>query len=207
MKEVLLLLLLMVIKQGEEKRKVLIFGGILDDQLMPERQIKKKRGPYKRTSDAMFAAGTSNVMRRGYRTEQAAEAGSIQSSTLRSALQRYRLRGTASPLKRGRKPRADFDAQLVHFLLDYVDNHPSTTVKDILDEVAGDPVVQDFQPAKTTLHRWLRANARLTFRWFQSFPPFPPVDEENSVIEEYGNIVDMPSFDVHKNCVFISEAA
>lgn len=180
---------------------------MIDDQAMQERPKKKKRGPYTKTTDQAFAASVSNVIRRGYRTEQAADAGNIRSSTLRSALKRYRLRGTAKPLKRGRKPRGAFNDELVYFLFGYVDQHPFATVEDVLDEVAADPVVHEFKPSKTTLHNWLRENARLTFQWMQSFPPEPSADEGKRAIEEYSHISDMPTFNVHENCVFIREAA
>ncbi|CDH61252.1 predicted protein [Lichtheimia corymbifera JMRC:FSU:9682] len=111
-------------------------------------------------------------------------------------------------MKRGRKAKGDFNADVIRFIFDWVDEHEHTTVFDILDAMDTDALLEGSKPAKTTLHRWLRVNAHLTFKYSsRSFPP-PPSQQENDesskIFEEVFTSVD---FHMYHNCIYIGEAA
>lgn len=177
---------------------------------MPDRPRKRrKRGSYQKIESQTMLAAATNVVRRGYHLEQAATAAQIKPATLRSAVRRYRLRGTVVPKKRGRKAKGEFSADVVRFIFDWVDEHEHTTVHDIMDAMDADALLEGSKPPKTTLHRWLRDNAHLTFKYSQrSFPPTPSTEqEEYEANKEFGEVFSSVDFHMYGNCIYVGEAA
>lgn len=182
----------------------------LDDTVMKERpKKKKKRGPYQKIEPQTIIAATTNVMRRGYDVEQASIAAQIKPATLRSAIRRYRKKGSMLPEKRGRKPKGEFTKELKEFVLDYVDDREQVvTVLEIREAILNNPFLVDMAPTKTSLQLWLRKNAHLTFKMSdRSFPPSPPASDEASIMSAYEDIRGLPALHVYDNCVFMGEAA
>ena len=106
---------------------------------MPYRPRKRgKRGSYQKIERQTILAAAANVLNRGYNIEHAATAAQIKPSTLRTAVRRYLLRGTVLPMKRGRKAKGDFNADVIRFIIDWVDEHDHTTVFDILNAMDAD---------------------------------------------------------------------
>lgn len=176
---------------------------------MPDRPRKRrKRGPYQKIDSQTILAAAANVMRRGYNIEHAATAAQIKPSTLRTAVRRYRLKGTVLPIKRGRKAKGEFNADVIRFIFDWVDEHEHTTMFDILDAMDADALLQGSKPAKTTLHRWLRMNAHLTFKYSsRSFPPPPSEHEAIQAIKVFEEVFTSVDFHMYENCVYIGDAA
>lgn len=170
---------------------------------------RRKRGPYQKIESQTILAAATNVIRRGYQIERAATAAQIKPATLRSAVRRYRLRGTVLPMKRGRKAKGEFNADVVRFIFDWVDEHEHTTVYDIMNAMDADALLEGVKPAKTTLHRWLRDNALLTFKYSQrSFPPTPSYQqEEDAANKAFDNVFRSVDFHMYENCIYVGEAA
>ncbi|CDH61594.1 predicted protein [Lichtheimia corymbifera JMRC:FSU:9682] len=98
-----------------------------EDESMPDQLRKsRKRGSYQKIESQTMLAAATNVVRRGYHVEQAATAAQIKPATLRSAVRRYRLRGTVVPKKRSRKANGEFNTDVVRFICDWVDEHEHT---------------------------------------------------------------------------------
>lgn len=170
---------------------------------------KKKRGPYQKIEPQTIVAAATNVMRRGYDVEQASTAAQIKPATLRSAMRRYRLKGSVLPEKRGRKPKGEFTQELKEFVLDFVDDREHiVTVLDIREAIFGNPFLMDVTPSKTSLQLWLRKNAHLTFKLSdRSFPPKPSVNEASKIMAAYDDICGLPELRIYDNCIFVGEAA
>lgn len=99
----------------------------IEDESMPDQLRKsRKRGSYQKIESQTMLAAATNVVRRGYHVEQAATAAQIKPATLRSAVRRYRLRGTVVPKKRSRKANGEFNTDVVRFICDWVDEHEHT---------------------------------------------------------------------------------
>lgn len=176
---------------------------------MPYRPRKRgKRGSYQKIESQTILAAAANVLARGYNIEHAATAAQIKPSTLRTAVRRYLLRGTVLPMKRGRKAKGDFNADIIRFIVDWVDEHEHTTVFDILNAMDADALLEESKPAKTTLHRWLRINAHLTFKYSsRSFPPPPSENEANHAIKAFEEVFTSVDFHMYENCIYIGDTA
>lgn len=171
---------------------------------MKDRREKKKRGSYQKIEPQTIVAAATNVIRRGYDVEQAATAAQIKPSTLRTALRRYRLKGSVIPEKRGRKPKGEFTTELKKFVLDFVDDREHIiTVIEIREAILNNPFLVDMAPTKTSLQLWLRENAHLTFKLSErSFPSKPTAMEADSFAAVYDNMRCLPELDPYSNCVF-----
>ena len=171
------------------------------------KKVHKQRGngSYLKKTDTQITFAVNGVKYYGISINKAAGRSGIKPGTLRDALRRYRKHGNPLPAKRGCKPKAGFTQEAISFILNQVDENLAATIEDIHAAFIANGTIES--PTVSTLQKWLRSNARITFQRFQSFPPMPSEVEDEQYVQQYWSAIDRSDLDVHTNCIFIGEAS